>query len=559
MKDNDPEVIICREVLENLKKNVTQKLNEFYLLAVDDNEGIAPKSYVIGFVDSSIDVENNYPYNIIIKGASGKAEHIEDVQESFANDENFRNVGKLLYLDFKDLELQLWRLVKNGDTQPEKIKYEVQSKKELCKQLIYFRVCMKFEVDQNIENCDSSYILNLVDKKIGVKPLFYLKEAKKFISNTDEKNMIGDIKSENKSDYEIINISVYQNLSMTPTENKDISDFPIIHQSNETYDEKLVCCQLDALCVASKSTSFKRMYNLLYGSIVKNAEAIFSFFVTNSKDLPAVHHFGPEELCHFVTIVCSHNQIDSYSNLRKKLHNAFKLSLNRPLFRISNAYLFNVTSVANEDGLLTNVHEGLNPSGINNGQISIVQGKYTYYHYGHGGFNDHQWGCAYRSLQTLYSWFRWQGWTNKPVPSILDIQQTLVDMGDKPKQFVGSKDWIGSLEVSYVLDSHLGATCRIMSLRQGDTLNSVCLELAEHFDRHGTPVMIGGGVLAHTIIGVDINEECGEVKFLVLDPHYTGSDNIKNIQGKGVFWKEASFWKKDAFYNLCLPLKFNGI
>jgi len=71
--------------------------------------------------------------------------------------------------------------------------------------------------------------------------------------------------------------------------------------------------------------------------------------------------------------------------------------------------------------------------------------------------------------------------------------------------------------------------------------------------------VLGGGVLAHTILGVDINEELGAVKFLVLDPHYTGSDSIKSIQGKGVCWKEASFWKKDTFYNLCLPLSFNGI
>jgi len=47
------------------------------------------------------------------------------------------------------------------------------------------------------------------------------------------------------------------------------------------------------------------------------------------------------------------------------------------------------------------------------------------------------------------------------------------------------------MEGSFVLNAHLDVTCRIMSLRQGDTLNSVCLELAEHFDRHGTPVMIG--------------------------------------------------------------------
>lgn len=99
-------------------------------------------------------------------------------------------------------------------------------------------------------------------------------------------------------------------------------------------------------------------------------------------------------------------------------------------------------------------------------------------------------GYCFGILLTI-NFHRWQGWTNKLVPSILEIQQILVDLGDKNKSFVGSQEWIGSMEVSFVLNAHLDVTCRIMSLRQGDTLNSVCLELAEHFDRHGTPVMIG--------------------------------------------------------------------
>jgi len=32
-------------------------------------------------------------------------------------------------------------------------------------------------------------------------------------------------------------------------------------------------------------------------------------------------------------------------------------------------------------------------------------------------FNDSGWGCAYRSLQTIVSWFRQQKYTDKPVPS----------------------------------------------------------------------------------------------------------------------------------------------
>lgn len=44
--------------------------------------------------------------------------------------------------------------------------------------------------------------------------------------------------------------------------------------------------------------------------------------------------------------------------------------------------------------------------------------------------------------------------------------------------------------------------------------------------------MIGGDLYAHTILGVDIyeNEYNSEIRFLILDPHFPGSDsNIKNI------------------------------
>lgn len=34
--------------------------------------------------------------------------------------------------------------------------------------------------------------------------------------------------------------------------------------------------------------------------------------------------------------------------------------------------------------------------------------------------------------------------------------QTLVDLGDKPKEIVGSKTWIGSIEVGMVLEKLLG-------------------------------------------------------------------------------------------------------
>lgn len=37
------------------------------------------------------------------------------------------------------------------------------------------------------------------------------------------------------------------------------------------------------------------------------------------------------------------------------------------------------------------------------------------------------------------------------VPSLTGIQSTLVDISDKPANFLGSREWIGALEVGYKL------------------------------------------------------------------------------------------------------------
>ena len=42
----------------------------------------------------------------------------------------------------------------------------------------------------------------------------------------------------------------------------------------------------------------------------------------------------------------------------------------------------------------------------------------------------------------------------------------------------------------------------------------------------------GGGVLAHTILGVLWSETTGQIKFLILDPHYTGGEDLQVITDK---------------------------
>ncbi|KAF4532024.1 hypothetical protein B566_EDAN011871 [Ephemera danica] len=70
----------------------------------------------------------------------------------------------------------------------------------------------------------------------------------------------------------------------------------------------------------------------------------------------------------------------------------------------------------------------------------FVQGSYQYFHYGCDGFNDKGWGCGYRTLQTLCSWIHLNNHLpdSPRVPSIPDIQDLLITIGDKPESFRNS-------------------------------------------------------------------------------------------------------------------------
>lgn len=87
--------------------------------------------------------------------------------------------------------------------------------------------------------------------------------------------------------------------------------------------------------------------------------------------------------------------------------------------------------------------------------------------------------------------YRLNGHTSKLVPSHHEIQQCLVDISDKPPSFVGSRQWIGSTEVSFCLETLLGVNCRILSVNSGEEMTNKGGELMQHFAVHGTPIMIG--------------------------------------------------------------------
>ncbi|KAH7472531.1 putative Ufm1-specific protease [Phytophthora ramorum] len=266
-----------------------------------------------------------------------------------------------------------------------------------------------------------------------------------------------------------------------------------------------------------------------------------------------------------------HSSDDSMDEVEtlQRLHRVFLQPMDQALFRVSRG-----CSLAQQgewlaaSDVLYNVHEGIPSSGVGSqGQQALVDGFYGYYHYLQQGMNDKGWGCAYRSLQTLSSWLFVQHYTQQRFLSHEQIQSALVKMGDKPARFQGSTEWIGSLEVGYVLDELFGVTFRSLSVSSGAMLPDVARELLYHFETQGTPVMMGGGQLAFTLLGVDYDPDAGVCAFLTLDPHYTGDEDLGTIQQQTVTlegykavpcsWRKTTTFAKNSFYNLCLPQRPN--
>jgi len=279
-----------------------------------------------------------------------------------------------------------------------------------------------------------------------------------------------------------------------------------------------------------KSSQIDKIYNELYTAVVRQVEFVANCLkradIKHGDEIMLKNYYHPFSILP-ITVPVMINREPS-----KKYLDSMKESLGLP-----ESFSF-CEATESGDGVnpsshsvlkvLTNVHEALNVPNLP--IVRTVKGRYGYYHYGQQGKNDTGWGCAYRSLQTCMSWFYLEGRTDQLPIDHAGIQKTLVQIGDKQPNFMGSKEWIGSFEVQMVLNEKLGVESKIINVSSGIELPDQVPDLIEHFENVGSPVMIGGGVLAHTIVGVAYDEATRDCQFLILDPHYTGTHNETSIK-----------------------------
>ncbi|XP_052871990.1 probable Ufm1-specific protease 1 [Anopheles cruzii] len=215
-----------------------------------------------------------------------------------------------------------------------------------------------------------------------------------------------------------------------------------------------------------------------------------------------------------------------------------------------------------EKSLLLNVHSNLEPPKPD-GNTYLMRGNYHYYHYGCDGFQDMGWGCGYRTLQSICSWIIQSGGSARTatsgcdVPNIPTIQQTLVEIKDKPERFFGSREWIGTLEAIYVIDTLYDVSCKVLHIARSDTIAKHADTLRDYFEQYGGLIMMGGDMDAASkgIAGIHVSVD-QDVYLLVVDPHYAGKIQTKEelYTKQYVKWQKVEDFVDSSFYNLCLPM-----
>lgn len=302
---------------------------------------------------------------------------------------------------------------------------------------------------------------------------------------------IGDVQKEVK----ILKMeAVVRSSHIDGKENRSSTNFlqaPIVNVKKSSDNICWTTLQLSALAYVPHATPLdKAAREFLQPELIKQVE-IAKQELRKRKQLVELcaYHFHIPGLDHIVTLLYpQENNEDTLREQRLLLHRLLRLPTDRPLVRYANALKLDDNALnlpPSAGGRLMNVHNGLPPSGIRGGTIHIVQGDYDYYHYMQDKFDDKGWGCAYRSLQTICSWFLKQHYTGKTPPSHREIQTILVDLGDKSADFIGSRQWIGAIELGYILDSFLGIQSKILTVSSGSDMPSKAREIAAHFDTQG--------------------------------------------------------------------------
>ncbi|XP_072373662.1 ufm1-specific protease 2-like [Scyliorhinus torazame] len=274
--------------------------------------------------------------------------------------------------------------------------------------------------------------------------------------------------------------------------------------------------------------------------------------------IPQAYHFKLPNKPTLTTVIYPAGISDeTLEPQRKELHAELGLT-SVPYLRRPMAFNFPGEEVVSD--YLLNVHEHLPLPDPEQFKIYLLSGSYEFHHCMQDNENDEGWGALYHCLQIIISWFKYQGYTAKPVPTLKELQEMLSNMNKDFAKVVMAEEWLKA--------EHLQAVLRhfkiINSLTEIRSKAEEPRELVPHFRHHGTPIVIWNKVIfskpkAYILLGMAEDAKLNTRKVLTLSAMYTGPDEIPKIIEEAVGWKGKEFWDEMELFSLILPQRPMGV
>ncbi|XP_067885094.1 ufm1-specific protease 2-like [Heterodontus francisci] len=258
-----------------------------------------------------------------------------------------------------------------------------------------------------------------------------------------------------KKSVKIVPLKVINLQIMFEVTRPDLAEEVIIQHNNRSRSHFKLTLPVDVVVLAHPEDPWGKLQDQFVEAVSTQLsemdKCIQRYTDGKSIPIPQPFHFELPEKTTLTTVIYPAGIIDeNLQPQRKELHTELGLG-DKPLFRRPMAFRFPSDELMDE--YVRNVHKYLLPPNPDEFKVFIVHGLYTYNHHLQDGVDDRGWGAPYRCLQIIISWFNYQGYIAKPIPTLPEIQQMLTEIDDDALKSMAPTDWIGVFQFATLLNS----------------------------------------------------------------------------------------------------------
>ncbi|XP_060689944.1 ufm1-specific protease 2-like [Hemiscyllium ocellatum] len=281
----------------------------------------------------------------------------------------------------------------------------------------------------------------------------------------------------------------------------DNTEEVVIHHRKMSHIHFKLVLPIDVVVLANPEEPWGKVQDQFVEAVTAQLSAMDNCIerYTNGKTvpIPQAFHFELPEKTTLTTVIYPAGISDTnLEQQRKELQTELGLD-NKPYFRRPMVYVF--PSAERETKYLKNVHKyipALNPDDYKDNE------------------KDKKWGALYRCLQVVISWFKFQGYIDKPVPTVKEIREMLIKMDEEFVPIVLANEWLAPDEMLPFLEFY----------------NISCSSTEERF---------GGAQVKPPPVGSLLREQSSGTM--------------------AVSWQGKEFWTEMAQFGLIMPKRPEGV